>query len=91
MDGDVKPKAAKVAKEEAAFLQEARERLRTPQPPTETTGLRRKMTLISSSAISGTIRSRPRERAWAVPCLTINRLPQFVARGRRYSHQQARD
>ena len=80
MDGDVKPKAAKVAKEEAAFLQEARERFEDAAAADRDNRLAAEDDLISSSAISGTIRSKATRTGLGRPCLTINRLPQFVAR-----------
>jgi hypothetical protein len=79
MDGDVKPKAAKVAKEEAAFLQEARERFEDAAAADRDNRLAAEddLDFFVGNQWDDTVKAT--RTGLGRPCLTINRLPQFVA------------
>ena len=93
MDGDVKPKAAKVAKEEAAFRVRGAERFEVSAtadrdklaPQRKMTGFLRRQSVgrYGQRAYANRLKTVPEKRSTAAAV----RRPS----GRRYSHQQARD
>ena len=75
----IKPKAAKVAKEEAAFLQEARERFEDAAAADRDNRLAAEddLDFFVGNQWDDTVKAT--RTGLGRPCLTINRLPQFVA------------